>query len=99
MEYYIDYQFLPKNAIRPLNNGEVVGIEATDKSGVVELPMVGDYVQIDNSADKALLRSSFAGKVCSRVFRYTRESETEVACAINIVVAHNDDDQSRLVTE
>ena len=46
MKYYIDYQFLPKNAIRPLNNGEVVGIEATDKSGVVELPMVGDYVQI-----------------------------------------------------
>jgi hypothetical protein len=69
MKYYIDYQFLPKDAARPIDNGEVVGIEASDASGMVVLPNVGDYVQVDNSAGTGQ-RSSFSGKVRSRLYRY-----------------------------
>ena len=67
IKYFIDYQYMPKDRSRPLDDGEAVGIEATDKNGVVVLPNVGDYVHIDNSTDKGK-RTSFNGKVKSRLF-------------------------------
>lgn len=100
MKYFVDYQYMPKGAARPADDGEVVGIEATDKSGVVILPNVGDYVQIDNSigGDK---RSSFDGKVQSRLFRYIGAGDTgvEPSCLVNIVVAETNDDWGKLVKE
>jgi hypothetical protein len=98
MKYHIDYQFLPKGALRPIDDGEIVGIEATDEGGVVVIPNVGDYVEIDNSTDGGK-RSAFNGKVRSRLFRYIRVSETEIYCSINIVVEENDDDWGKLVKE
>ena len=98
MKYYIDYQFLPKDAARPIDNGEVVGIEASDASGMVVLPNVGDYVQVDNSAGTGQ-RSSFSGKVRSRLYRYIRVSRTEVHCAGNMVVEKDDDNWGRLIKE
>lgn len=51
IKYGIDYQYLPKGSARPLDDGEIVGIQATSESGQVILPNVGDYVHIDNSVD------------------------------------------------
>jgi len=98
MQYNIDYQFLPKGAKRPVDDGEIVGIEATDKSGVVVLPNVGDYVHIDNSIDGDK-RSSFSGKVLSRLFNYTRTGDSKVYCFVNIVVEEVDDDWGKLIKE
>ena len=98
MTYHIDYQFMPKGSSRPIDDGEIVGIQADDKSGMVLLPNVGDYVHIDNSTDGGR-RSAFSGKVRSRLFTYIRVSETEVNCAINIVVEEDDDDWGKLIKE
>lgn len=98
MKYEIDYQYLAKGAQRPQDNGEVVGIEATDESGTVVLPNVGDYVEIQNAAD-GKQRSSFAGKVRTRLFRYTRVPGGEVVCQVNIVVEETSDDWGRLIKE
>lgn len=97
MKYGIDFQHLPKGSARPSDDGEIVGIEATDESGVVLLPNVGDYVHIDNSADGGE-RSSFSGKVRSRLFRYIRTPD-DVFCYVNIVVEEDGDDWGKLIKE
>jgi hypothetical protein len=89
MRYQIDYQYMGKGALRPSDDGEVVGISATDESGVVLLPNVGDFVHIDNSADGGE-RVSFSGKVRSRAFFYIR-SVDDVFCNVNIVIEETDD--------
>ncbi len=76
MKYSIDYQYLSKGSSRPSDDGEVVGIQADDSSGVVLLPNVGDYVHIDNSTDGGQ-RAAFSGKVKSKLFNYIRVSEDE----------------------
>jgi hypothetical protein len=98
MKYSIDYQYIPKGAQRPQDDGEIVGIEASSDGGLVLLPNVGDYVQIDNSADGGN-RSSFSGKVRSRLFRYIRVSDDNVFCHVNIVVEETTDDWGLLVKE
>lgn len=95
MKYGIDFQFLAKGAARPTDDGEIVGIEATDETGTVILPNVGDYVHIDNSADGGE-RSSFSGKVRSRLFNYIRTPD-DVYCGVNIVVEETDDDWGKLI--
>ena len=97
MKYSVDYQYLPQGSTRPQDEGEVVGIEATDKSGFFVMPNVGDYVLIDNSSDGGE-RVNFKGKVKSRLFRYIR-CEEEVNCLINIVVEETNDDFGELVKE
>ncbi len=98
IKYSVDYQHLPTGSQRPVDDGEIVNIEATDQSGVVILPNVGDYVQIDNSIDKGE-RSSFSGKVRSRLFRYIRSSDDEVLCLVNIIIEDTNDDWGMLVKE
>ena len=98
MKYAIDFQFLAKGAARPTDDGEIVGIEANDKTGTVVLPDVGDYVHIDNSMDGGQ-RSQFSGKVRSRLFTYMRSSDDEVYCSINIVVEESDEDWGQLIKE
>jgi hypothetical protein len=97
IKYQIDYQYMSKGAVRPHDDGEVVGIEATSEQGLVLLPNVGDFVSIDNSADGGE-RTDFHGKVQSRVFRYVR-TKNEIFCLVNIVVAETDDDWGKLVKE
>ena len=94
MKYYIDYQYMPKGAARPLDDGEAVAIE-TDGAAVI--PNVGDYVQVENSLDPDG-RVSFSGKVQSRLFRYIRAGN-EVTCGVNIVVAEDDDNWGLLIKE
>lgn len=97
MQYRIDYQYLPASSSRPIDDGEIVGIEATDQSGVVILPNVGDYIHIDNSVDGGE-RTNFSGKVRSRLFRYIR-STNDTYCLVNIVVEEDSDDWGMLVKE
>jgi hypothetical protein len=97
MKYGIDYQYLPKGAQRPQDDGEIVGIEVTDEGGAVVLPNVGDYVEIHNGGDGGQ-RSSFSGKVRSRLFRYIRVPG-EVLCQVNIVVEETSDDWGKLIKE
>ncbi len=88
MEYHIDYQYLPKGHPRPTDDGEFVGIEANDQSGVVVLPNVGDYVSIC-LADEADKRDNFEGKVRSRLFRYIITHKNKY-CEVKIVVEQDD---------
>jgi hypothetical protein len=97
IQYRIDYQELSKGSVRPSDDGEVVGIEATDETGSVIIPNVGDYVSIDNDGDEQG-RSSFAGKVRSWLFRYVRAGE-KMWCIVNIIVEHTEDDWGLLVKE
>ena len=76
---------------RPTDEGIVVGIEVTDRSGVVVLPNVGDFVQIDNSMQQPR-DASFSGRVRSRVFRYIGRNDSNVKCTVNIVLRETDDD-------
>ena len=87
---------MPRSAARPQDDGETVGIEADDRTGTVIIPNVGDFVQIDNSVRGEPI--SFDGRVRSRLFRYIR-TNSEVFCAINIVVEETDDDWGKLVKE
>lgn len=98
IKYGIDYQYLPKDSSRPLDDGEAVGIEATSESGQTILPNVGDFVHIDNSIDGGQ-RTKFSGKVKSRLFTYIRSSDDNVFCSVNIVVEETDDDWGKLIKE
>lgn len=98
MKYAIDYQYLPKHAERPIDDGDVVSISFDSQSQTsVILPNVGDYVEISNGAGD---RASFDGKVKSRLFRYIRMGHGgDVGCLINIVVQETDDDWGKLIKE
>lgn len=88
MKTIIDYQFMPQGADRPLDNGEVIGIDASSEKGTVIIPNVGDFVQIDSSPIEAK-HNSFSGEVRSRLFRYVVTSD-EIFCQVNIVVAESE---------
>lgn len=99
MKFSVDYQYLPKNAVRPIDDGEVVSITFDSQSpSSVILPSVGDYVQISNGAGG---RVSFDGKVKSRLFRYIRtgQGDGDISCMVNIVVEETNDDWGKLVKE
>ncbi|WP_082638921.1 hypothetical protein [Lysobacter antibioticus] len=98
MKYFVDFQRMPKGALRPLDEGEVVPLKISAGSDPSLLPNVGDYVLIDNSMYRGEGRSSFTGKVRSRLFRYICANE-ESNCAVTIVVEDTDDDWEKLVKE
>lgn len=89
MKYSVDYQFMTKSDVCPWNVGEIVGIVADDKMSFALLPNVGDFINIDNSADPKG-RASFSGKVKSKLFNYICIDDEEILCEINIVVEEND---------
>ena len=97
MKYFVDYQYLPKGAARPIDNGEVVPIEISAGRDPAILPNVGDYVHIDNTIFGED-RKSFSGKVRSRYFRYICSKE-ETNCTVNVVVEQTDEDFGKLVKE
>lgn len=98
MQYSIDYQYMPKGRARPSDDGNVVAITATDKSGTVVIPNVGDFVHIDTFIENDT-RSKFSGRVRSRLFSYHRMSDDETLCQVNIVVEETDDDWGELIKE
>ena len=94
MKYFIDYQYLPKGAARPLDDGEVVPIEIDD-TGYALVPNVGDFVLVDASTIDG---NSFHGRVKSRLFRYIRTPPQD-SCAMMIVVEETDDGWGMLIKE
>lgn len=97
MKYYIDYQYLPKNASRPNDNGTVVPIEVDD-SGFALIPNVGDFFSVDPSALGEEATDSFQGRVRTRLFHYIRTPSGD-RCFVNIVVEETDDDWGKLIKE
>lgn len=97
MKYFVDYQYLPKRAARPHDDGEMMPIEISGEHPQSLLPNVGDFVHITNigGGDHA----NFSGRVRSRLFRYLRAEGVEPTCAVNIVVEETDDDWGLLVKE
>lgn len=95
VNYGVDFQYFPKGAKRPLDDGNVVNL-GSDQNQLLLLPNVGDYVHIAGDSSK---RTHFSGKVKSKLFSYFRTSESEVHCAINIVVEETDDDWGLLLKE
>lgn len=98
LKYSIDYQYMAKGSNRPSDDGEVVIIEATDKSGTVIIPNVGDFVHIDTLVENDP-RTKFSGKVRSRLFSYIRMLDDDTFCNVNIVVEETDDDWGKLIKE
>ncbi|HFI5334006.1 TPA: hypothetical protein ACGQS5_001665 [Serratia liquefaciens] len=92
--YGYDFQYLPKNSPRPIDDGDVVGCNSDDNP-LLMLPNVGDYVYISNNKERA----KFHGKVKTRLFNYIRISDEHVHCAINIVVEETDDVWDTLIKE
>ena len=97
MKYFVDYQYLPKGAGRPHDDGEMMAIEISEGHPQSLLPNVGDYVQISNLGSGEY--ANFSGRVRSRLFRYFRKEGIESTCAVNIVVEETDDDWGLLVKE
>ncbi len=93
IKYSVEYQQLAKGRHRPSDNGEIVGIKATDESGLVIIPNIGDFVQIDECKDRA----GCMGKVKSRAFFYSWTSDEQLCCHVNIVVEETDDDWGKLI--
>ncbi len=92
MKYSVQYQYMPKGASHPSDDGQVIGTEASDENGLVILSNVEDFVQIRNSGG----RSSFFSKVRSRTFLYIWVPDDSILCHANIVVAETDDDWARI---
>ncbi|EIE1218942.1 hypothetical protein ACTBAC_000465 [Vibrio parahaemolyticus] len=99
MKYSIEYQLMAEGASRPSDDGDVVGIEASDESGLVILPNVGDYVDVNNHSDGEG-RASICGVVKTKLFRYIRIPNGEMFCHVNIVVQEDKDiDWGSLIKE
>ena len=88
---------MAKGSSRPSDDGEVLPIEISSSGDPSILPNVGDFVLIDNSMHHGE-RSSFEGRVRSRLFSYI-SGKNETNCAVTIVVEETDDDWGKLVKE
>ncbi|MDR3450113.1 MAG: hypothetical protein P4M15_10280 [Alphaproteobacteria bacterium] len=95
MKYSIEYQYMPKGRQRPLDDGTLVDIRVTDEKGLVILPNIGDFVQIDGSVHG---QKAVYGKVRSRAFFYVHVTD-ETFCHVNIVVEETDDDWGALIKQ
>lgn len=93
MKYYVEAQYLPKGAERPIDQGATLDIEV-GPDGFALLPAVGDYVDVGIGLGRSEGRPTFSGRVVSRLFRYLGGT-----CGVNIVVAETDDDWGRLIKE
>lgn len=97
MKYFVDYQYMPKGAKRPIDAGETMPIEISSNGAPALLPAVGDFVgiqQLDKSADQA----EFSGRVRSRTFTYFNFPQNPT-CVVHIVVEETDQDWGELMKE
>jgi hypothetical protein len=95
MQYLIEYQYMPKGADRPIDEGRAVDISLTDEGGFVLLPIAGDFVSIENPEGKG---ANFAGRVRTRAFYYVRSSDDSLSCVVNVVVQETDDEWDEVIT-
>ena len=95
--YSIEYQESQGEGLRPIDDGEVIGIRFEDDKGFALIPNVGDYVHIGKETSGE--RAHFEGVVRYRSFFYQRTDDETVFCHINIVVQHSDIDTGLLIKE
>ncbi|WP_054075848.1 hypothetical protein [Comamonas testosteroni] len=95
MKTSFDFQYLPKGADRPIDDGEIVAVEAGKADGAIIAPAVGDFIQLVGAKEP---HRQFDGIVKSRLFRYVIVGE-EVYCHINIVVEEADVNWGLLIKE
>jgi len=88
VKYRVDFLFLPKDAARPQDEGEVVPIEVDEKNYAL-IPNVGDCFSVDASALQDNATVEFSGRVRTRYFHYLRTSDYDT-CIVNIVVEEVD---------
>ncbi|CAO4166165.1 hypothetical protein CFFPNG_00705 [Methylorubrum aminovorans] len=89
----INFQYLPKGASRPQDEGETVDISDDPRSAAC-VPQVGDFVVVQQAVEGG---ASFQGRVRSRLFYYLHGG-----VSVNIVVEEVDDtevDWGKLVKE
>jgi len=85
MRYTIDFQYFPKGAVRPVDDGTVRNVQ-TDDTGFMLVPNIGDHVHLVKiSSDDG--RAQFSGRVRSRLFTYLGDD----TCGVNIVVEEVED--------
>ena len=95
MKYHLNYQQMHKGAKRPSDDEEAtVRVEVSSEGGFALLPIVGDFVHIDNSSTDM---DSVNGRVRSRLFTYYLNTPSEDNCIINIVIEDTDDDWGALI--
>ena len=97
IKYSIEYQQSGGEGLRPIDDGEVVGIELEVDNGFALIPNVGDYVCIDK--DPTGQRADFRGVVRYRSFYYRRTDDESASCHVNIVVQPSDIDTNLLIKE
>jgi hypothetical protein len=97
VEYTIEYQESKGEGLRPIDDGEVIGIQFEDTNGFALIPNVGDYVSI--TRDPSGQRAHFDGVVRSRSFFYQRIDDERVVCHVNIVVQRTDVNTGLLIKE
>ena len=97
IEYSIDYQESQGEGLRPIDDGEVIGIQFEDDKGFALIPNVGDYVRIGEEVSGQ--RAHFEGVVRYRSFFYQRTDDETVFCHINFVVQRSDIDTGLLIKE
>ncbi len=97
IKYSIEYQESKAEGLRPIDDGEAIGIKFEDEKGFALIPNVGDYVHIGQ--DPTGQRTDFSGVVRYRSFFYQRTDNETVFCHINIVVQPSDVDTGLLIKE
>ena len=97
IKYSIDYQESQGEGLRPIDDGEVIGIQFDDDKGFALIPNVGDYVNIGKEISGQ--RAHFGGVVRYRSYFYQRTDDETVFCHINIVVQRSDIDTGLLIKE
>lgn len=95
--YSIEYQESQGEGLRPIDDGEVIGMRFEDTNGFALIPNVGDYVSIGKELSGQ--RAHFDGVVRYRSFFYQRTDDETVFCHINIVVQRSDIDTGLLIKE
>jgi hypothetical protein len=96
MDYSFDFQYLPKGAARPIDDGVIVGVEGKAGEPDPPIPNVGDFVNIMSSNGT---HANFAGRVRSRLFSYWVSADGKQGCGVNIVVEETDEDWGKLIKE
>ena len=81
MKYTINYLYLPRGSVHPIDNEQAVDVE-TDGDRFVLMPDTGDHVRLLNEDGSTALE----GRVKSRLFTYAGSY-----CHVDVVLEETDE--------
>lgn len=93
MEYHVNFQYRPTDAIRPEDEPMRVTIKSTE-GGLLLIPNIGDHVSFVR-AGAGNQSQQITGVVENRLFLYLAQD----VCSVNIVVTDSDTDSGKLIKE